>query len=77
MLQESFPLIFKLREIEILKNMPVKIWLPVTCHIKLFPDNFKKKSPSLVGFALTLKKLLTSKVAGAESAPPPPTPRSE
>ena len=46
--QESFPLIFKLREIEILKNMPVKIWFPwkrqatwtVTCHIKLFPDNF-------------------------------------
>ena len=46
--EESFPLIFKLREIEILKNMPVKIWLPwkrqvtrtVTCHIKWFPDNF-------------------------------------
>ena len=48
MLQESFPLIFKLREIEILTNMSVKIWLPwkrqvtwtVTCHIKLFPVNF-------------------------------------
>ena len=48
MLQESFPLIFKLREIKILKNMPVKIWLPwkrqvtwtVTYYIKLFPDNF-------------------------------------
>ena len=48
MLQEGFPLIFKLREIEIWKNMPFKIWLPwkrqvtwtVTCHIKLFQDNF-------------------------------------
>ena len=28
MLQESFRLIFELREIEILKNLPVKIWLP-------------------------------------------------
>ena len=28
MLQESFCFIFKLREIEILKNMLVKIWLP-------------------------------------------------
>ena len=52
--QESFPLIFKPREIEILKNVPVKIWLPrkrqapwtAPCHIKL------EKSPSLVVFAL-------------------------
>ena len=51
--------------------MPVKIWLPwkrqvtwtVTCHIKLLPDKFWKKSPSLVAFASILKKLLTSKVA--------------
>ena len=48
MLQESFMLLFKLREIEILKNIPVKIWFQwkrqvtwtVTCHIKLFPVNF-------------------------------------
>ena len=48
MLQESFPLIFKLRETEIMKNLPVKIWLPwkrqvtwiFTCHIKLFLGNF-------------------------------------
>ena len=44
MLQESFRLIFKPREIKILKNMPVEIWFPwkrqVTCHIKLLPDNF-------------------------------------
>ena len=45
MLQESFCLIFKLREIKILKNMPVKIWKrqvtwTVTCHIKSLPDNF-------------------------------------
>ena len=78
MLEESFPLIFKLREIEILKNMPVKIWLPwkrqvtwtVTCHIKFFPDNFKKKSPSLIEFALILKKLLTYKVAEGRIPPP-------
>ena len=39
---------FKIRAIEILKNMPVKIWLTwkhqvmwtAICHIKLFPDNF-------------------------------------
>ena len=38
-----------------LKKKPVKIWSPwrrqvtwtVTCHIKLLPDNFLKKSPSL------------------------------
>ena len=48
MLQESLPLIFKLREIEIWKNMPIKRLLPwkrqvtwtVTCHIKLLPDNW-------------------------------------
>ena len=48
MLQESFCLIFKLREIKIFKNMPEKIWLPwkrqvtwaVRCHIKLLPLNF-------------------------------------
>ena len=48
--------------------MSVKIWLPwkrqvtwaVTCYVKLLPDNFQKKSPSLVAFDLILKKLLTS-----------------
>ena len=38
--------------------MPVKIWLPwkrqvtwaVTCHIKVLPDKFWKKSLSLVAF---------------------------
>ena len=63
--------------------MPVKIWLPwkrqvtwtVTCQIKLLPDKFWKKSPSLVAFALILKKLLTSKVAaGRIRLPPPPPP---
>ena len=58
--------------------MPVKIWLPwkrqvmwtVTCHIKLLPENFWKKSPSLVAFALILKKLLMSKVAAGRIPPP-------
>ena len=67
MLQESYYLIFKLREIEILKNMPVKIWFHGNVksrgQIKLLPGNFKKKSPSLVAFALILKNLWTSKVA--------------
>ena len=60
--------------------MPVKIRLPwkrqvtwvVTCYIKLLPDKFWKKSPSLVAFALILKKLLTSKVASGRIPPPPP-----
>ena len=47
MLQESFILTFKLREIDSLKNMPVKTWLPwehqvtwtVKCHIKLLQDD--------------------------------------
>ena len=51
--------------------MPVKMWLSwnhqvtwaVTCHIKLLPDKFQKKLPSLVAFALILRKLLMSKVA--------------
>ena len=81
MLQESFPLICKLREIENWKNMPLKIWLPwkrqvtwtVTCHIKLLPDNFLKKSASSVAFASILKKLLTSKVTAGRILPPPPT----
>ena len=46
--QESYQSIFKLREIEILQNIPVKMWLPwkrqatwtVICHIKSFPENF-------------------------------------
>ena len=58
--------------------MPVKIWLPwkrqvtwtVTCQIKLLPDKFWKKSPSLIAFALILKKLLTSKVAAGRVRPP-------
>ena len=62
-----------------MKNMPVKIWLPwkqqvtwtVTCQIKLLPDKFWKKSPSLVAFALILKKLLTSKVSAGRIPPPP------
>ena len=48
MLQERFLNFFLMREIELLKNMPVKIWLPwkrqvtwtVTCHIKLLPHKF-------------------------------------
>ena len=59
--------------------MLVKIWLPwkrqvtwaVTCHIKLLPYKFWKKFPSLVAFALVLKKLLTSKVAAGGIRPPP------
>ena len=73
-------LIFSIREIEILKKLPVKIWLPwkrqvtwaVTCYIKLLPNKFWKKLPSLVAFALILKKLLTSKVAAGRIRPPPP-----
>ena len=60
--------------------MPVKIWLPwelqvtwaVTCHIKWLPDKFWKKPPSLVAFALILRKLLSSKVAAGRIPPPPP-----
>ena len=46
----------------------------MACHIKLLPDKFWKKSPSLVAFALTLKKLLMSKVAAGRirSTPLPP-----
>ena len=69
---------FLIREIEILKNMPFKIWLPwerqvtwtATCHFELLPDKFWKKSPSLVTFALILKKLLTPKVAAGRIPPP-------
>ena len=47
-LKKIFLTFFLRREIEIVKNMPVKIWLPwkrqvtwtVTCHIKLLPDKF-------------------------------------
>ena len=61
-----------------MKNMPVKIRLPwkhqatwtVTCHIKLLPDNFQRKSQSLVAFALILTKLLTSKDAAGRIRPP-------
>ena len=61
-----------------MKNIPVKIWLPwtrqvtwaVICHIELLPGKFWKKSPSLVAFALILKKL-TSKVAAGRIRPPP------
>ena len=60
MLQESFCISFKPKEIESWKNMVVNTWLSwkrqVTwtdiCHIKLFPD----KSQSLVAFASILKK---------------------
>ena len=59
--------------------MPVKIWLQWkrqvtwarTCRIKLLPDKFWKKSPGLVSFALSFKKLLTSKVAAGRIRPPP------
>ena len=82
MLQESFVLIFLMREIEFLKNMPFKILLPwkrqvtwtVTSHIKLLPDKFWKKSPSLVAFASMLKKLLTPKFAAGRIRSPPPHP---
>ena len=45
--------------------MPVKMWLPwkrqvtwaVAFHIKLLPDKFWKKSPSLVAVALIFKKM--------------------
>ena len=58
---------FEIREIEVLKNMPVKIWLPwkgqvtwvVTCYIILLADDFQKKSLRLVAFALILQMLLT------------------
>ena len=81
MLQERF-FIFFMREIEIVKNMPFKIWLPwkrqvtwtATCHVKLLPDKLWKKSPSLVAFALILKKLLTPKVTADRIPPPPPPP---
>ena len=38
--------------------------------IKLLPDEYRKKSPSLVAFALILKKLLTFKVAESRISPP-------
>ena len=82
MLQESFSSFFLNKRIESLKNMPFKIWLPwkrqvtwtATCHIKLLPDKFWKKSPSLVAFTLILKTLLTPKVAAGRIRPPPPPP---
>ena len=54
-----------LREIEILKNMPVKIWLSwkrqvtltVTCHIKLLPDNVSKK---FGGVCSNIKKVINA-----------------
>ena len=54
--------------------MLVKIWFPrkhqvtltLTCHMKLFPDKVQKKSPSLVAFALILKK---RKVINVQSRP--------
>ena len=75
-------LIFLIRGIEILKNMPVKIWLQwkrqvtwaVTCHIKLLPDKFWKKSPSLVAFALILKKVINVQSHRGQNRPPPPFP---
>ena len=56
---------FKIREIKMLENMPVKLCLTwkrkiawaVTCYIKLLPDNFQKKVTSLVAFDLTLKDI--------------------
>ena len=71
-----------MREIEFFKKIPFKIWLPwkrqvtwtATCHIKLLPDKFWKKSPSLVAFALISKKLLTPKVTAGRIRPPPPPP---
>ena len=69
---------FLRREIEIWENIPAKILLPwkcqvtwaVICHIKLLPNKFWKKSPSLVAFALILKKLSASKVAAGRMRPP-------
>ena len=37
-------------------------------------DNFKKKSPSLVAFAVILKKLLVNVRSRRGQKPPPPTP---
>ena len=64
MLQESFLKLFLIREIEILKNMPIKIRLPwkhqvmwtVTCHIKLLPDKFWKKVAKFGNVCFNIKK---------------------
>ena len=79
MLQESFFLTILRREFEILKNMSVKIWLPwkrqvtwtVTCHTKLLPDKFWKKSLSLVCF--NIEKVIN--LQGRRGQNPHPSPR--
>ena len=78
-LEKSFSLIFLIREIAILINILVKIWLPwkrqvtwtMASHTKFLPDNFKKTSPSLVARALRLRTLLTFKVAAGRICFPP------
>ena len=56
MLQESFVLIFLMREIEILKNMPFKILKVVTYFIKSLPDNFLEKVANFGGVCFNIKK---------------------
>ena len=71
-----------MREIKLLKNLPVKIWVlwkrqvtwTVICHIKLLPDNFYEKSPSLVVFSFLMKKLLPFKVPAGRILPAPYAP---
>ena len=80
MLQESFPLIFKLKEIEILKNMLVKIWLlwirqvmwTVTCHIKLFPDNFLEKVAKFGSVCFITEKVINIQSRCGQNPPTPP-----
>ena len=75
-------LTFLRREIEIVKNMTVKIWLPwksqvtrtVTCHIKLLPDKFWKKFAKFGSVCCNIKKVINVQSRRGQNTPPPPPP---
>ena len=71
-----------MREIEILKNMPFKIWLPwkrevtriVTYHIKSLPDNFLEKVANFGGVCFNIKKVINAQIRRGQSPSSPPQP---
>ena len=77
MLQESFPLIFKLREIEIWKNMQKMVAMETSGHVvshqsyQIVPRYFLEKFAKLGSVCFILKKLLTVKVATGRIRPLP------
>ena len=64
---------------QILENMAVKKWLPwkpqswQSCDtsVKIFPEGFKEKSPSLVVLALIVMKLYVFKFGAGLKSPAP------